>query len=80
MNQYINIKWQEGTVSEVGSNGTQVQDVIEILLDRLRKFNAESLSCRENSLAITKLEEARMWLDERTRDRTVRNVEGTMNQ
>ncbi len=80
MNQYINIKWQEGTVLEVGSNGTQVQDVIEILLDRLREFNAGSLSCRENSLAITKLEEAHMWLDERTRDRTVRNVEGTMNQ
>jgi hypothetical protein len=32
--------------------------------------------CRENSIAITKLEEALMWLNKRTADRVKRGVEG----
>jgi hypothetical protein len=33
--------------------------------------------CRENSIVITKLEEALMWLEKRTRDREALKVEGT---
>jgi hypothetical protein len=40
-------------------------------VDPYRKFR-----CRENSLAITKLEEALMWLEKRTADREARKVEG----
>ena len=32
---------------------------------------------RETSIAITKLQEALMWLEERQRDREIRNVQGT---
>lgn len=32
--------------------------------------------CRENSIAITKLEEALIWLDKRKKDRIERGVEG----
>jgi hypothetical protein len=32
--------------------------------------------CRENALAITKLDEALLWLEKRTRDRVARGVEG----
>jgi len=32
---------------------------------------------RESSIAITKLEEARMWMEERTRNRVKAGVQGT---
>lgn len=35
--------------------------------------------CRENSISITKLEEAIHWQEARTRDREQRKVEGTNN-
>lgn len=77
MSQYISVKWQEGPIKEAGENGAQVEDVIEVAVERLRALNVPPHACRENSLAITKLEEARMWLDERTRKRVAQGVEGT---
>ncbi len=76
MERYINVKFQEGPAKEVGINGCQVEAVLDVCLDRLRKLNAE-LPCRETSLAITKLEESLMWLNERTRKRQLQGVEGT---
>jgi hypothetical protein len=69
LEEYINIKFQEGTIQENGVNGAQIEDVIDLLVDRLSNFQKGDFACRENSLAITKLEEARMWLNERTRKR-----------
>lgn len=60
----------------VEREGTTNEELIEVLLDRLRTINAQ-VPCRENSLAITKLEEAAHWLDARTRNRQARGVEGT---
>ncbi len=53
-----------------------IEDHLKAALNRLKTKNAE-LPCRENSLAITKIEEALMWLDHRTKDRQARGVEGT---
>ena len=55
--------------------GTTNEEVITMLVHRLNQLN-KSLSCRENSLAITKLEEALMWLNKRTENRKARGVEG----
>jgi hypothetical protein len=74
---YISIKFQDGTVREVGENGCQVQDVLDVCIQHLRSLNAV-LPCRETSLAITKMEEGQLWLNERTRRRIVQGVEGTM--
>ena len=71
----VEIKWQDGVVPEVGVNGAQIEDVIDAVLDRLRELNA-AFPCRENSITITKLEEAGMWQRERTRNRVDRGVEG----
>lgn len=73
---FINIKFQEGTVLENGVNGAQIEDVIEVLIERLQGFQKGKFSCRENALAITKLQEARMLLEERTRNRKKQGVEG----
>ncbi|WP_260444650.1 hypothetical protein [Listeria booriae] len=69
------VKWQEGTVLDAGVNGAQVNDVLELALERLRELNKQ-FPCRENAVTITKLEEAIMWQDKRTNDRIDRGVEG----
>ncbi len=76
MSEYINIKFQDGPIKEVGVNGCQTEDVIAVLIDRLRALNVPPYSTRETSLAITALEEADNWLERRTRDRIKRGVEG----
>ncbi len=77
---FINITFQNGTVRNNGVNGAQMEDVIDLLINRLLGFQRGPLSCRENALAITKLEEARMWLNERTRKRSEQGVKGKMKK
>jgi len=71
------IKFQLGPVHEAGLNGGTNEALLAIVADRLRSFQASPYSCRENALALTKVEEALMWLDNRTRERRARGVEGT---
>lgn len=73
---FVQVTWQEGTVPEVGVNGCQLEDVLQVALDRLRELNNGQFPCRENALAITKLEEAIMWLEKRTENRRAQGVEG----
>lgn len=58
------------------NDGTTNEEVLEVLINRLQVLSAK-LPSRETSIAITKLEEALMWLNKRTSDRIKRNVEGT---
>lgn len=71
------IDFQNGPIGEHGVNGLSQEALLTVVLDRLRSFQAGPFSCRENSLALTKCEEALMWLQKRTRDRVARGVEGT---
>jgi hypothetical protein len=66
---------QRGPIKEAGINGCQVDDIITFALGTIQTFN-KKFPCRENSLAITKLQEALMWLDARRQDREDRGVEG----
>ena len=70
------IQFQKGAIKEVGHNGITDEALLSILIDRLRGFQSGPFSCRENALALTKLEEGMHWLNERTRDRVKRGVEG----
>src|SRR5437879_1825439 len=74
-NAYL-IGFQEGPIQDVGVNGISNEALIAIVIDRMRGFQAGDYKCRENALALTKLEEAMMWLQKRTRDRMARGVEG----
>jgi hypothetical protein len=58
-------------------DGTTNEELLRVLVDRLRTMG-EKLPSRENSIAITKCEEALLWLEKRTADRKSRGVEGTM--
>lgn len=72
----MEIKFQDGLIPEVGRNGLQVEEALQQCMDRLKKYQDE-VPCRENALAITKVEEAIMWLEKRAKDRQARGVEGT---
>ena|SRR6266540_5416405 len=58
-------------------DGTTNEEVLKVLIDRLQGLGGK-LPCRENSIAITKCQEALMWLEKRTADRQARGVEGTL--
>lgn len=75
-NAYAKVSFQKGPVKENGVNGCHNEDLISIVIDRLQSFQNGEFSCRENAIAITKLEEALMWLNKRTADRKARGVEG----
>jgi hypothetical protein len=78
--RYCEIEFQNGPVREVGLNGIQSEHLLSVLIDRLRFFQSGAYSCRENAIALTKLEEALYWLQSRTRSRVARGVEGTNEQ
>ena len=71
------ITFQNGPVKEAGINGCHQEDLIAVVIDRLQCFQRGIYACRENELALTKLEEAMHWLNHRTSARVARGVEGT---
>lgn len=74
---FFAVRFQNGEIKENGVNGCHNEDLIAIVLDRLECFQSGDFKCRENDIAITKLEEALLWLRKRTMDREARGVEGT---
>lgn len=80
----IIIDWQNGPLGRGAErkepNGAFVEGVIAAAIDRIQFYQVAAggkFACRENALAITKLEEALLWLQKRTLDREARGVEGT---
>lgn len=70
------VDFQKGPIKEHGVNGVNNEDLIAMVVSRLEHFNQSEFSCRENAMAITKLEEALLWLRKRTMGREQRGVEG----
>ena len=66
---------QSGPIKEFGVNGRQIDDVIAWAKEKIEGFN-KAFPCRENSMVVTKLDEALLWLLKRKLDREARNVEG----
>jgi len=71
------VQFQKGPIKECSINGVCNEDLLAMVLDRLYGFQSSEFKCRENALAITKLEEALHWLRHRTSVREKRGVEGT---
>lgn len=78
-NGQVQFQIQSGPVSSSGRNGCDATDIIRYAIGLYKSFN-NAHACRENSITITKLEEALHWQEARTRDRVERNVEGTDNE
>lgn len=80
----LKIEWQNGPLGRGEErkepNGAFVETVLSAVLQRIEFYQTAAdgkFKCRENAIAITKIEEALLWLDKRTRDRETRQVEGT---
>lgn len=77
----IDINWQNGPLGRGEErkepNGAFVEGVIAAAIDRLEYYQSSKFKCRENALAITKLEEALHWCQHRTAKREQQNIEGT---
>ena len=79
----MTIFWQNGPLRdpETGEttepNGAFVETVLDAVIQRIEHYNETEFRCRENSLAITHLQEAAHWLQARQEERTARGVEGT---
>jgi hypothetical protein len=76
---YIN--WQDGPLGRgderVLPNGAFVETVIAAAIQRIEYYQTLQFKCRENALAITKLEEALHWIKARTNRREAQGTEGT---
>jgi hypothetical protein len=71
----VTFQLQDGPIKEVGINGIQIDEVIEWAKAVIEGFNTR-FPCRENSMIITKLDEALLWSVKRRLDREKRGVEG----
>lgn len=58
-------------------NGFLTETLIALAKKYLEENNVGDLSSRETAVAITKLDEALMWLNKRAEDRKIRGVQGT---
>lgn len=77
----MSICWQKGPLGRGAGrkepNGAFVEGVIAAAIQRIQWYQSTRFSCRENALAITKLEEALHWLESRTARRESEGTEGT---
>lgn len=80
----LDIDWQDGPLGRgpdrAEPNGAFVETVIRAAKQRIEHYQKAAdgkFRCRENALAITKLDEALLWLKQRTERREAEGVEGT---
>lgn len=71
------LSFQDGAIKEAGVNGVMVEDLLAIVIDRLEGFQAGPYACEENAGALIKAKSALKYLQDRTKAREARGVEGT---
>lgn len=81
----LKITWQDGPLGRFQNRhdptGAFVETVLAATIQRLAWYQAAGggkFKCRENAIAITKIQEALFWLNHRTQERQARGVEGTL--
>lgn len=72
-----NISFQNGPIPEVGTNGITHEALLAIVIDRLEGFQRGPFAHAYNADALTSCRSALASLQQRTRDRLARGVEGT---
>ena len=79
------ISWQDGPLRGRAPyekeprkpNGAFVEDILAVVKDRIEFYQKSKFECKENAMAISLIELAMEKLDERTKNREKRQVEGT---
>lgn len=75
-NEFMRIVFQHGHPAEVGINGCRVEDVLEVVIQKLLDFQGRNLSCEENRIALEHLADAQEALLARRRRRECQGVVG----
>ena len=73
----LDINFQDGPIKEAGINGLMDENLIAILIDRLRGFQSGPYACSYNAEALMNLEIALGVLQDRTASREKQGIEGT---
>ena len=73
--EVLHVKFQEGGSATTAKNGVFIEDLLIVAYAKLNEYN-KTLPSRENSLALTKIDEALQWLHYRKTEREYRNVYG----
>lgn len=76
-NEHMKIVFQHGNPNEVGINGCRVEDLLEIVIQKLLDFQGRNLACEENRIALEHLADAQEALISRRRRREHQGVLGT---
>lgn len=79
-NPTCHIDFQNGPIKEFGVNGISGEALLAIVRDRLECFQRGPFACETNQQALDHVVAAMDALHSRTRERTVRGVEGTNQQ
>jgi hypothetical protein len=78
------ISWQNGPLGRGSDrkepNGAFVEDIIAAAKDRIEYYQASRFNCEANAMAVLALESALQALNERTKERESRQVEGTHSE
>lgn len=69
------LKFQNGAMA-LGRNGAITEEVLDMLIEHINYFQKGKYACRENSLVITKLEEAKHWCLHRKQLREAQDLKG----
>ncbi len=75
---HLNIYFQNGPVPVNGYNGATIEHLLAISHHRLACFQAGSLACENNAVAMAHIAQAIKLLQQRTIDRIARGVEGKL--
>lgn len=76
----VEVKFCKGDKSDetkFRQTGVFTESILQAAKEYLESVNKEALASRETSMAITKIDEALMWLAKRGEDRRIRNVQQT---
>lgn len=72
------ISWQNGPIKESGGiNGAFVENVLRSVVNRLEYYQDSKFACEANETALAHIDSALKALEERTKERESRGVEGT---
>jgi len=74
--EFLRIQFQHGLPPEVGINGVQVEDVMNVVIQRLERYQRSLLACSENEEAIKALHLAK---DAMARRRQRREKQGVFH-
>ncbi len=74
--EYMRIVFQHGDPADVGINGCRIEDVLDVIVEKLLDFQGRDLSCEENATALYHLDLAREALLLRRRRREMQGLIG----